>query len=174
MNTELEWLKGRYRQELDDLYGNEMKNLNILPQMAEVAQAPALKLAFQYHFETTRAQIGRLIHIFVGLGWWPIHFDYDCLRSLAQEAGFMRPARGTAADSDSKLIVAARKREHREIKAYLMALNCAEILRDQAAASLLEKTLAEEYEADQILTRLSQPDGALLQPEGIVSQASQA
>ena len=53
MNTELAWLKCRYIQVLNNLYGGEMDNTEILPEMVESAQAPALKSAFQYYLEKT-------------------------------------------------------------------------------------------------------------------------
>ncbi len=44
--------------------------------------------------------------------------------------------------------------EHYEILGYLLALRYAQILPDLTAAGLLEQTLKEEYEADQILAEL--------------------
>jgi ferritin-like metal-binding protein YciE len=157
MNTELAWLKGRYIQELNSLYSGKIESLDILPHMMEVAQKPALKSAFQYHFEKTRAQVRRLNLIFADLGVWPAPCEQPPSEKLAQGADASSSTSGECPQCDAMLISAARQMERREILGYLLALNCAEILRDRPAADLLEKTLSEEYEIDQVLAGLSQP-----------------
>jgi len=154
MNTELELLRRRYVQKLDDLYGGEMEHLNILPGMARVAHSPALKSAFQYHLEKTKAHVERLDQSFAGLGIRPINLKHREAEALAQEAQRFLTTHNELAGCEAVLISAARKMEQYEISGYLLALRYAQILRDHTAADLLEQTLNEEYEADQILAEL--------------------
>lgn len=157
LNQELETFKGRYVRELNRLYGGELEHRNVLPEMARLAQTPGLKSVFQYHLEKTRIHVERLQRIFVGLGLQPADLGPGA-------AVTTRPSREWAltpdesAECEAVLIAAARRLEHHEIVSYLLALNCAQILRDDAAVRLLEQTLREEYEADGILATL-QADG---------------
>jgi ferritin-like metal-binding protein YciE len=57
---------------------------------------------------------------------------------------------------DAALISAAQRVEHYEIAAYGTVRTYAEILGQQNAASLLEKTLEEEKETDEKLTELAE------------------
>ena len=152
-NTDLELLRRRYRQVLERLCGGEQEHLHVLPAMAKVAQRPALQDAFRYHYEKTLSQAERLATVCAALGLRPVTLT-------TRPAGLSQAARPWSASSselagcDDVLITAARQLEHREIADYLVALHCAESLRDQAAVELLEQTLQEEYEADLILAAL--------------------
>jgi ferritin-like metal-binding protein YciE len=163
MNTDLELLKRRYVQKLDRLYGGEVEYLNVLPGMVGVAHSPALKSALQYHFEKTKAQVERLDRIFARMGIRPINFQHRETKTLAQEAQRFLTTQEEAVECDRVLISAARKMEHSEISGYLLALQYAQILRDHTAADLLEQTLKEEYEADQILAELNVSDSSRVQ-----------
>ena len=69
---------------------------------------------------------------------------------------------------DAALISAAQRVEHYEIAAYGTVRTYAEILGEQNAVSLLEKTLEEEKETDQKLTELAEGinvEAAAAEPE---------
>jgi ferritin-like metal-binding protein YciE len=131
-----------------------MEHLNVLPEMAEVAHSSALKSALQYHFEKTRGHVERLDQIFAGLGIRPINLKHREVKALAHEAQRFLTTQDDWVECETVLISATRKMEHHEISGYLLALRCAQILQDHLAASRLEQTLQEEYEADQILAEL--------------------
>jgi ferritin-like metal-binding protein YciE len=154
MSAELDLLRRRYVQKLDDLYGSEMENVNVLPEMAEVAHSPALKSAFQYHYEKTQAHVERLDQIFAGLSIRPINLRHQETKALVREVQRLPITTGESVECDALLISAARKMEYYEIFGYLLALRYAQILREHTAASLLDQTLKEEYEAVQILAEL--------------------
>src|SRR3990172_3555407 len=158
MDSDMDLLRRRYVQTLDNLYGGEMEHLNVLPEMAEVAHSSALKSALQYHFEKTRAHVERLDQIFAGLGIRPINLKHREVKALAQGAQRFLTTQDDWVGCETVLISATRKMEHHEISGYLLALRCAQILQDHVAASRLEQTLQEEYEADQILAELDVPD----------------
>jgi ferritin-like metal-binding protein YciE len=116
---------------------------------------PALKSAFQYYLEKTRIQVWRLNQVFATMGVWPERYPQP-RAGRPVGAGASKPE--ASEPTDAALTTAVRQNERHVISGYLMALNCAEILRDRAASDLLEQTLNEEYEADQIFTELSHPD----------------
>ena len=157
MASDMDLLRRRYVQTLDNLYGGEMEHLNVLPEMAEVAHSSALKSALQYHFEKTKAHVERLDQIFAGLGIRPINLKHREVKALAQEAQRFLTTQDDWVGCETVLISATRKMEHREISGYLLAARYAQILQDDTAAGLLEQTLKEEYEADQILAELDAP-----------------
>jgi len=69
---------------------------------------------------------------------------------------------------DAAIIAAAQRVEHYEIAAYGTVRTYAEILGEQNAVSLLEKTLEEEKETDQKLTELAEGinvEAAAAEPE---------
>jgi ferritin-like metal-binding protein YciE len=128
-----------------------------LPEMAGVAHSSALKSAFQYHIEKTIAHVERLDQILTWLGIRPVNFQHRETKVLAREVQRFMATQAEMAECDAVLITAARKMEHYEISGYLLAARYAQILQDDTAAGLLEQTLTEEYEADQILAELDAP-----------------
>ena len=155
MNAEVELLRHRYIQKLNDLYGGEVEHLTVLPEMVRVAQSSELKCAFRHHLERTRTHIERLDQIFAQLGIHPVNFQCRKTETLIEEARRF-PA------TQAMLISVARRLELNEISGYLLALNCAQILWEHTAADLLEQTLKEEYEADETLAELDSPDSGRL------------
>lgn len=157
MDSELDLLRRRYVQKLDELYGGEMEHLNVLPEMAATAHSSALKSAFQYHFEKTMGHVERLNHILTWLGIRPVNFQHRETKVLAREVQRFLATQDEMAECDAVLITAARKMEHYEISSYILALRYAQVLQEDTAADLLEQTLQEEYEADQILAEIDAP-----------------
>lgn len=157
MDTEMDLLRRRYVQKLDDLYGSEREHLAVLLDMAEHARSPALKSAFRYHLEKTLAHVERLNQIFAGLDIRPINFKHRDIEALAQAAQCFPASQEETPGWDTVLISAARKMEHDEISGYLLALRYAQILRYAIAAGLLEQTLKEECESDRILAEFGLP-----------------
>ena len=150
MNVEVELLRHRYIQKLNDLYGSEIEHLHVLPELMGVAQSAELRGAFRYLLDKTRTHVERLDRIFAQLGIRPVTFHCRKTEALIEEAQRF-PA------SSAALISVARRLELNEISGYLLALNCAQILWEHTAADLLEQTLKEEYEADEVLAELGLP-----------------
>lgn len=147
-------LHNRYLRTLYRLYGGELEHVHVLPAMARLAQTPALRSALQYHWEKTRGHAERLRRILAGLGRPLVELPRPADPPAVPEAAGWPPALD-AAGCEATLIAGARNLEHHEIMGYLLALNCAQILRETAAAELLAETLDEEYEADRILAALA-------------------
>ncbi|HLE28330.1 MAG TPA: DUF892 family protein [Anaerolineales bacterium] len=156
MAAELELLRYRYLQKLNDLYGGEKEMLEMLPEAVDRALSLPLKSALQYLLEKTQGHVQRLEQVFAEMGRKPANFKRPAIATLIPEGRHWLETDEWAAEADIWLISAARKFERCEISGYLAALNYAQILRDHAAADLLEQTLNEEYEADRILAGLTE------------------
>lgn len=150
MNAEVALLKHRYIQKLNDLYGGEVERLTVWSELVRVAQASELKCVFQRQLEKTRIHIERLDQIFARLGLRPAIFRCRKTEALVEKAQHFQA-------THTVLISIARRLELDEISGYLLALNCAQILWEHAAADLLEQTLKEEYEADKTLAEFDSP-----------------
>ena len=58
--SKLKNLEDLFHHEVKDLYSAEKQLLEALPKMAETAQDPKLKAAFEQHLQETKAQKERL------------------------------------------------------------------------------------------------------------------
>ena len=57
-------LRDLYIAELKDLYDAENRIIKALPKMAEAANSPDLRSAFEEHLEQTRGHVSRLEQVF--------------------------------------------------------------------------------------------------------------
>jgi len=154
MNVEL--LKRQFIRNLNDLYGRELELLNVLPEMADLAQSPDLKSAFHDHFQKTWEHVQRLKQILVELGERPALLNWQDKRESIRRDKSRLPTGIKSTATDAVLIAAAQNMEHYEISGYILALNCAQILYYHTAADLLMQALNEEYEASRILAEIDQ------------------
>ena len=123
--------------------------------MAEAAHHPKLKTAFQNHLEETRRHVERVEDIVSRLVRKPKTKTCKAMKGLIAEGEEFVKAHGDAAVLDAGLISAAQRVEHYEIAAYGCARTFAELLGDDAAVQVLEKSLEEEKEADATLTAIA-------------------
>jgi ferritin-like metal-binding protein YciE len=154
--SELNTLDDLLYLELEDLYDAENRLVAALPKMAEAAQSPMLKQAFQTHLGQTRRQVSRLEQVFRQLGKEPERSTCDAMKGLISEGEEIIDSSGDADVRDAALIGAAQKVEHYEIAGYGTARTHAEHLGLQGAVSLLQATLEEESETDMELTRIAE------------------
>jgi ferritin-like metal-binding protein YciE len=151
----LETLKKLYVTQLRDIYDSESRILKALPQMAEAAQHPQLKRAFERHESETQEQIRRLEQIFDALGQSPKGETCEATQGLIKEGQEMISAGGDADVRDAGLIGAAQKIEHYEIANYGTVATYAKMLGERQALQLLTTSLAEEKRTDKLLTTLA-------------------
>jgi ferritin-like metal-binding protein YciE len=152
----LETLQDLYLNELRDLYSAETQLIEALPKMAEAATDPELKRAFADHLEQTRGHAERLEEIFEGLGEQPGGETCDAMKGLIKEGQKMVSASGSDAVKDAGLIGAAQRVEHYEIAGYGTTRALAQRLGHHEAADLLQETLDEEAEADELLSSIAE------------------
>lgn len=152
----LDSLKDLYLEQLKDLYSAETQLLDALPKMADGASAPDLKQAFSEHLRQTQEHVRRLERIFDTLGENPKGHTCEGMKGLVREGEQMLGMKGEPAVLDAGLIAAAQRVEHYEIAGYGTVRTYAELLGHDDQVALLERTLDEEEQTDELLTRLAE------------------
>jgi len=147
-----------YIAELKDLYDAENRIVKALPKMAEAANSPELRTAFEQHLEQTRGHVDRLEQIFQKMDEAPKGQKCKGMEGLIDEGEEMIDEGDDAppAVSDAALIASAQRVEHYEIAAYGTVRNFARRLGFDDHARLLQQTLDEEGETDKKLTDLAE------------------
>jgi Mn-containing catalase len=152
-------LKDLLVDELQDLLSAENRLVGALPKMAEAANEPKLKEAFEKHLDQTKGHVERLRNSLELLGESPKSKPCKAMRGLVEE-GEETIEEGEDKDelaADLALIAAAQKVEHYEISAYGTARCLAKQIGQREVALLLSHTLGEEKGADFLLTAITQP-----------------
>ena len=144
-------------EQMRDVLHAENQLVKALPKMAKAARAESLKFAFEQHLEETKAQVERLKEAFALVGEEAKAQPCKGMAGLIEE-GEEVIADGAEEDeisADLALIAAAQKVEHYEISAYGTARTMAGQAGLPSVAELLNKSLAEEEVADNLLTQLA-------------------
>jgi ferritin-like metal-binding protein YciE len=164
----LETLKELYVNELRDLYNAENQLIKALPKMAKGASSDELKEAFEKHLEQTKGHVQRLEEVFQQLGEKTKGKTCQAMKGLIEEGSEVLKADGDDSVIDAAIIVAAQKVEHYEIAGYGSVRTFAQLLGQNKSAELLQQTLDEESEANELLNKLAEdivnPE-ALMEPE---------
>jgi ferritin-like metal-binding protein YciE len=150
-----ESFKKLYVDELKDLYSAENQLIKALPKMAKAAVSEELREGFEAHLEQTTGHVQRLETIFQSLNESPKGKKCAAMEGLVQEGAEVMEEDLEGAVLDAALIGAAQRVEHYEIAAYGTVCEFAKVLGEMKHASLLEKTLEEESQTDQKLTKLA-------------------
>ena len=155
-NMKLDTLEKLYISELRDLYSAENQLLKALPKMAKGASSPELKDAFEKHLEQTKGHIERLEQLFEQLDESPKGKTCHGMKGLIEEGSEILKEDGEESVLDAGIIVAAQKVEHYEIASYGSVRTFANLLGKDEEARLLQSTLDEESETNEILNRLAE------------------
>tara|TARA_R110002012_G_scaffold11867_2_gene53113 strand:+ start:509 stop:991 length:483 start_codon:yes stop_codon:yes gene_type:complete len=145
-----------FEHQLKDLYSAEDQLTNALPKMVKNAKDAKLKKAFEDHLEETKEHKQRLEEICDELGIDPGGETCKAMKGLIKEAeDFLDEVK----DDDVKnagMIAEAQRVEHYEISGYGTAVRYAKELGHDDIAKKLQKTLDEEYNADEKLNELAE------------------
>ena len=164
----LDTLKTLYIDELRDIYNAENQLLKALPKMAKAASSEELKDAFEKHLEQTKTHVERLEEVFEDIGEKPKGKTCKAMKGLIEEGSEILQEDGEESVIDAGIIVAAQKVEHYEIAGYGSVRTFAQLLGKDQSAELLQTTLDEESEANELLNNLAEdivnPE-ALMEPE---------
>jgi ferritin-like metal-binding protein YciE len=164
----LDTLKTLYVNELRDLYNAENQLVKALPKMAKAASSEELKDAFEKHLEQTKTHVERLEEVFEELGEKPKSKTCKGMKGIVDEGSEILKENGEESVIDAGIIVAAQKAEHYEIASYGSVRTFAQLLGKDRSADLLQNTLDEESEANELLNKLAEdivnPE-ALMEPE---------
>jgi ferritin-like metal-binding protein YciE len=161
-------LRDLLKHEIKDLYSAEEQIIEALPKMIEKANNRNLKKALQDHLQVTRKQKGRLDDALVALdeerdeegegvfGLFKGKQKCLAMEGLISEGEKLMKEDMSAEVSDAAIIAAAQKIEHYEISSYGTARAYAQELNLEEVEDLLQETLDEEYEADNLLSQLAE------------------
>jgi ferritin-like metal-binding protein YciE len=163
-NMKLDTLEKLYISELRDLYSAENQLLKALPKMAKGASSPELKDAFEKHLEQTEGHVARLEELFEQLDESPKGEACHGMKGLIEEGSEILKEDGEDSVLDAGMIVAAQKVEHYEIASYGSVRTFANLLGKDEDARLLQSTLDEESETNEILNRLAE---SIVNPEAV-------
>lgn len=152
----MEALKKLLQDELEDMYDAEQQLIKALPKMAEASSSPELQRALKQHLTVTQNQVKRLEQVFEALGEKAKRKPCKGMAGIVSEGNEMLEEDLDEATMDAAIISAAQKVEHYEIASYGTVRTLAQTLGNNEVAELLEETLNEEKEADQLLTQIAE------------------
>jgi ferritin-like metal-binding protein YciE len=155
-----------YVDELKDLYDAESRLVKALPKVAKAATSEKLRSAVEEHLEQTRGHVDRLKEIFDNMGEKPSGKKCAGMMGILKEGEELMDEDYEGEVMDAALISAAQRVEHYEIAAYGCVRTWAELLGENEASTLLERTLEEEKEADEKLTQLGEEINVQAKEEG--------
>jgi ferritin-like metal-binding protein YciE len=144
--------------ELKDLYHAEKQITRALPKMAKNAQSEKLKKAFEDHLKVTENQITRLEEIFDELEIPARAKKCIGMEGIINEGKEIMDEGEEGPTLDAAMIAAAQKVEHYEIASYGTVRTYAEELGYKKVAELLQKTLDEESQTNELLTSIAESE----------------
>jgi ferritin-like metal-binding protein YciE len=156
MPTTQKTLGDLFLDTLKDIYFAEKQILKALPKMSKSASDEELRVGFETHREQTQGHVDRLEQVFELLGKRPQGKTCEAIVGIVEEAREMMDEFSGSPALDAALISTAQAVEHYEIARYGTLKRWAQQLGKNDAAELLEETLEEEKETDQLLTRLAE------------------
>lgn len=151
----LDTLQTLYVEGLRDLYSAEQQILKALPKMMQGASSAKVKAAFETHLAQTQEQVERLETICEELDVSPRGKHCKGMEGLIAEGKELLSEDADPDVMDAGLVSAAQHVEHYEMAGYGTVRTYAELLGYEAQAALLQKTLLEERDTDQLLTEIA-------------------
>lgn len=150
-------LKEFFVDELKDIYWAEKHLVKTLPKMQKAATSEELKTAFADHLEATKGHVTRLEQAFELMGEKAQAKKCEAMEGITKEGeSIIEDTEAGTATRDVGLVLAAQKVEHYEISTYGGLAQLARTLGNDDVAEILENTLSEEKEADQLLTSIAE------------------
>lgn len=145
-------LRELFIDSLKDIYWAENALLTALPKMMANSTSPKLASGIKEHIEVTKLQVKRLEDVFNLLGEKAQGKKCEAMEGLIKEGESILEETAPGPVRDAGIIAASQKIEHYEIATYGTLCAFAKTLGENDAAKLLTQTLAEEKEADALLS----------------------
>jgi ferritin-like metal-binding protein YciE len=143
--------------ELREIFGAEKQQLVVLPLLKKAASSLKLKNVLANHLDDTQEHIRRLEAIFRMLRASAEPSAPETIFGITREAEqVIANTTPDTATRDAGLIVAAQKLDHYEISSYGSLATHARTLDLDDIEELLELSLYEEKESDDLLTALAE------------------
>ncbi len=147
-----------FHETLKDIYYAERQILKALPKMARGAQSDHLRQAFEKHRDQTETHVERLRQVFDIIGKSPRGKTCPAIDGIIEEGEEVMAAFKGSPALDAGLIAAAQAVEHYEIARYGTMRQWARQLGLDDAAALLDETLTEESDTDELLTEIAESE----------------
>lgn len=149
-------LKDLFEHQLQDLYSAESQLQQAMPKVVANVTDKELRKAIESHMEVTKNQKQRIFEICDEMGIEASGEECKAMKGLIEETNHFL---GEDADKDVRdagIIANCQRIEHYEISGYGTSVRYAKQLGYQGIAEKLQRTLDEEYEADEELDRIAE------------------
>jgi len=157
MQSEETMLRELFVEELKDIYWAEKHLTKALPKMEKAATTEELKQAINDHLAQTEEHVSRLEQVFEIMNKKAQAKKCDGMEGLVTEGeSVIEETEDGSMTRDAGIIVAAQKVEHYEIAAYGSLVQLAKTLGNEEVAEILQNTLEEEKETDQLLSEIAE------------------
>ncbi len=151
------FLQKFFIDQLKDMYYAEQELLKALPEVKNAATTEELEDAIEDHIKQTERHVKRLEKVFQMIGQKPEGKKCEAMDGLLRECrNIMKETEEHSMTRDAALIIAAQKIEHYEIASYGGLVSLAVTMGMERAADILDKTLGEEEDTDQLLTDIAE------------------
>ncbi|MFD0765892.1 ferritin-like domain-containing protein [Mucilaginibacter lutimaris] len=148
--------------ELKDIYWAEKHLTKALAKLAKKTTTDELRSAIETHIEQTENQITRLDSVFESIGEKAVAKKCEAMAGLIKESEeIVESTEDGSITRDAGIISACQKVEHYEIASYGTLKTLAGVLGYTEAVELLDATLQEEKQTDELLTQVA--EGAINQ-----------
>jgi ferritin-like metal-binding protein YciE len=150
-------LEELFLDELREIYGAERHQLNVLLLLKKAASSQKLKNVLASHLDDTREQIRRLENVFEKMGQPAEARVSEAVLGITRAAeDVIAGTEKATATRDAGIIVVTQQLEHYEIASYGSLAQHARTLEYDEVEEVLELSLYEEKEADDLLTALAE------------------
>jgi ferritin-like metal-binding protein YciE len=152
-------LNDLYLQKLQLLLDAEEQGVQAMPQLAQRVQNQELRNALETHHRQTEQHVQRLQQLAQRRAQGPENTPANgciSMRALIEEAQTILPTINDPDTIDAFIIGAQQAIEHHEIASYGTARTWAQELGYDEDADLLQQTLDEEGQADELLTQIAE------------------
>lgn len=149
-------LKDLFEHELKDLYSAENQILRAMPQLKDSASDDKLKKAIEKHLKETEKHVQRIEEICEEIGIKPTGETCKAMQGLVKEAKSFLEKDAEKEVRDAGIIAEVQRVEHYEIAGYGTVVRLAKELGFDKIADKLQKTLDEEYKADNTLNDMAE------------------
>jgi len=154
--TKMKSLEDLFINLLKDMYYAEKQILKALPKMAKHADSSELRRAFENHLKETEGHVERLEQVFALCDTKAAGKTCPAIKGILEEGAEDMKEAADADVLDAGMIADAQAVEHYEIARYGTLIAWANQLGMREAATLLNQTLEQEYNADRTLTELAE------------------
>ena len=150
-------LEKLFIDELKDIYWAEKHLVKALGKLSKAATTDELRQAFEDHQGQTEEHVDRLEQVFEMFGKKAQAKKCEAMDGLSKEAeNIVEDTDDGTMTRDVGLIIAAQKVEHYEIATYGSLVQLANTMNLPEIAEILEQTLEEEKETDELLTSIAE------------------